>query len=168
MRKLVCALAVFGATGLGGVAAAAKSNGDGGGSAGPTGVHLTPLSDATIAASVHATGAGAKLDTRGPEQVLVTAITVDPGGSFGWHSHPGPVLVTVSKGTLVLYHAERHRCVRMPYSAGQGFVETGGMVHLARNETTGPVELNATFLARPGTKDFLVPEAQPSACAGAR
>jgi quercetin dioxygenase-like cupin family protein len=100
--------------------------------------------------------------------VLVTAITVDPGGSFGWHSHPGPVLVTVSKGTLVLYHAERHRCLRMPFSAGQGFVETGGMVHVARNETTSPVELNATFLARPATKNFLVPEAHPAACPGVR
>jgi quercetin dioxygenase-like cupin family protein len=166
MKRLVCALVVFGVTGLGGVAAAARSQGDDAG--GPTGVHLTPLSDATITGRVHATGAGARLDTKGSEQVLVTAITVDPGGSFGWHSHPGPVLVTVSKGTLALYHAEHRHCMRMPFSAGQGFVETGGMVHVARNETDSPVELNATFLARPGTKDFLIPEAQPAACAGIR
>ena len=38
------------------------------------------------------------------------------------------------------------------------------MVHLARNETTSPVELNATFLAHPGTTNFLTTVPEPRGC----
>ena len=46
-------------------------------------------------------------------------------------------------------------------TAGQAFVEDGGDVHVARNECSGPVELNAIFLARSGTQEFLAPVARP-------
>ena len=95
---------------------------------------------------------------------LVTSITVDPGGTFGWHSHPGPVLVTVAKGTLAEFHADGHRCPRTSVTAGQAFVESGGEVHLARNAGSTPVELNATFLARPDTTEFVIPQQRPRVC----
>jgi predicted ATPase len=85
-------------------------------------------------------------------------------GTFGWHSHPGPVLVTVAKGTLAEFHAEGHRCPRTTVTAGQAFVESGGEVHLARNAGSTPVELNATFLARPGTTEFVIPQQRPRVC----
>ena len=44
------------------------------------------------------------------------------------------------------------------------FVEDGGDVHLARNEGSDPVELDAIFLARTGTKEFLIPVTQPKGC----
>ena len=130
--------------------------------AGPQGVHITPLSKGTIGASVHADTAGIEVTTHGRKDMLITAITVDPGGSFGWHSHPGPVLVAVSKGTLTVFDATRHGCQRSTVTAGDAFVEDGHHVHLARNEGSVPVELNATFLARPGTTEYLKTEpAQP-------
>ena len=119
---------------------------------------------ATFGSSVHADGAGVDFRTSGPTQALVTSITVDPGGTFGWHSHPGPVLVTVAKGTLAEFHAEGHRCPRTTVTAGQAFVESGGEVHLARNAGSTPVELNATFLARPGTTEFVIPQRRPRVC----
>jgi quercetin dioxygenase-like cupin family protein len=128
-----------------------------------SGVHLTPLSKATLG-PIRADGAGVHISSRGRKDVLVTSITVDPGGSFGWHSHPGPVIVTVGRGTLSLFHATKHGCARETVTAGAGFVEGGGDVHLARNEGDAPVELNATFFARPGTQDFLVPEQPPRGC----
>jgi len=130
----------------------------------PPGVHITPLSHATIPAKVFASDAGIEIRTKGPRDVLVTAITVDPGGSFGWHTHPGPVLVAVSKGTLTVYEAHGSMCMRKAVSAGQGFVENGGHVHMARNEGSDPVELNATFLARTGTTEFLTPVPEPKQC----
>ncbi len=66
----------------------------------PHGIHLTPLSHATIGSRVHAHSSGIEIETRGPRDLLVTSIVVDPGGSFGWHTHPGPVLVAVSAGML--------------------------------------------------------------------
>jgi quercetin dioxygenase-like cupin family protein len=146
-----------------GVAATAVLAG-GSGPAGPSGVHITPLSQGTIASKVRADRGGIEIRTKGPRDMLVTSITVDPGGSFGWHTHPGPVLVAVSKGTLAVYEPHGSRCPRSTVTAGQAFVEDGGHVHLARNEGSDPVELNAIFLARPGTKEFLTPVAQPNGC----
>jgi quercetin dioxygenase-like cupin family protein len=130
----------------------------------PHGIHIIPLSNATIPSKVHVHSAGIKIDTSGPREMLVTSITVDPGGSFGWHTHPGPVLVAVSKGTLTLYQPERGRCARSSVPAGQGFIEDGGDVHLARNEGSDPVELNAIFLARTGTTQFLTSVPEPPGC----
>jgi quercetin dioxygenase-like cupin family protein len=131
---------------------------------GPSGVHIVPLSHGTIGSRVQVDDAGIQIATSGPRDMLVTSITVDPGGSFGWHSHPGPVLVTVSKGTLAVYDADGSRCRRSTVGAGQSFVEPGGHIHLARNEGDGSVELNAIFLARTGTTAFLTPEPQPKGC----
>ena len=128
------------------------------------GVHITPLADATIGSPVHTRSAGIKINTPGPREMLVTSITVDPGGSFGWHTHPGPVLVAVSSGTLALYQPDHGRCPRSTITAGQGFIEDGGDVHLARNEGSDPVVLNATFLARTGTTVFLTPVPEPAVC----
>jgi quercetin dioxygenase-like cupin family protein len=102
------------------------------------GVHITPLSAATILAKVHTHSAGIEIETHGPRAMLVTSIVVDPGGSFGWYTHPGPVLVSISKGTLVLYQSDHGRCPRSTFTAGQGFIEDGGDVHLARNEGADP------------------------------
>ena len=51
-------------------------------------------------------------------------------------------------------------------NAGQGFIEDGGDVHLARNEGTTPVQLYVTFLARPGTTEFLTEVPAPAGCRG--
>jgi quercetin dioxygenase-like cupin family protein len=131
---------------------------------GPSGVHITALSHGTIGSRVDADTAGIEIETRGPRDMLVTSITLDRRGTFGWHTHPGPVLVAVSKGTLVLYRGEGSRCVRSTVKAGQAFVEGGGDVHLGRNEGSGHVELNAIFLGRVGTTSFLEPAPRPKAC----
>jgi len=132
--------------------------------AGPQGVHITPLSKGTIGSSVHAKAAGIEITTHGRKDMLITAITVDAGGTFGWHTHPGPVLVAVSKGTLTVYDATKHGCQRSTVTPGDAFVEDGHHVHLARNEGSVPVELNATFLARPGTTEYLKPEPRQPGC----
>ena len=128
------------------------------------GVHITPLSASTIGSKVHAHSAGIEIETRGARDMLVTSIVVDPGGSFGWHTHPGPVLVSVSKGTLTFFAPNGSRCERSTVAAGHGFIEDGGDVHLARNDGSQPVELNAIFLARTGTTEFLTAVPEPRHC----
>ena len=164
MRRLGLLLTIA-ATALGALAAAAIAMvASDSGPAGPSGVHITPLSKGTLASSVHAKAAGIEITTNGRKDILITKITVDPGGSFGWHSHPGPVLVAVGKGTLTVYDATKHGCQRSTVTAGDAFIEDGHHVHLARNEGSGPVELNATFLARPGTTEYLKTEPEPPGC----
>ena len=98
--------------------------------------------------------AGIKLKTRGPVDFVTQQITIAPGGTTGWHSHPGPVLVTVKAGALTLVYADDPSCEGRVYTAGQSFVDRGDeAVHTALNRGTTPVELWATYLVPgdPGT-----------------
>jgi quercetin dioxygenase-like cupin family protein len=131
---------------------------------GPSGVSIEALVHATIADPVRVHSAGIKIRTKGSRDVLGTSITVAPGGTFGWHTHPGPVLVAVASGTLSLYEPHHHGCAKRRVGAGEAFIEDGGHVHLARNEGSEPVRIYATFLARTGTTEFLMPARDPGTC----
>jgi quercetin dioxygenase-like cupin family protein len=129
-----------------------------------SGVTIEPLAHATIRDEVRAEGVGIQLRTNGPKDILTASITVAPGGSFGWHSHPGPVQVAVVSGTFALHQVENRRCRKHTFGAGDAFVEDGGRVHLGRNAGSEPVRLFATFLARAGTTEFSQPEPTPKPC----
>jgi quercetin dioxygenase-like cupin family protein len=71
---------------------------------------------------------------KGDSDVLVTRYTFAPGGHTGWHTHPGPSLVTVVSGELTLYEGDDPTCTPTIYGAGETFTDVGcGDVHLARN-----------------------------------
>jgi quercetin dioxygenase-like cupin family protein len=80
----------------------------------------------------------ARISTKGKTDVHVLENRIAPGGSFGWHSHPGPSLVSVKTGALTLYRGDDPSCTPEVIPAGSGFVDDGGDVHLVRNE--GSVE----------------------------
>ena len=46
-----------------------------------------------------------KLQTQGPVEIAAQRIVIQPGGTLGWHSHPGPTVVTILRGTMSFYHA---------------------------------------------------------------
>ena len=70
---------------------------------------------------------------RGDSDVYITEVTFQPGGQTGWHSHPGPSLITVTEGTLTVYHDD---CTFEIFSAGESFTDLGcGDIHNVRNET---------------------------------
>ena len=69
---------------------------------------------------------------RGDSDLYVTKHTFDPGGQTGWHSHPGPSMITVIQGTLTVYHDD---CTSETFTAGQSFTDLGcGDIHNAVNE----------------------------------
>lgn len=76
----------------------------------------------------------ARIDTRGESDLHVLENRIAPGGTFGWHSHPGPSFVIVKTGALTLYRGDDPHCAPQVFSAGSGFVDEGGDVHLVRNE----------------------------------
>jgi quercetin dioxygenase-like cupin family protein len=80
----------------------------------------------------------ARIITNGPTDVHILENKIAPGGTFGWHSHPGPSLVVVKSGALTLYLASDPTCSPRVVPAGSGFVDNGGDVHVVRNE--GSVE----------------------------
>jgi quercetin dioxygenase-like cupin family protein len=76
----------------------------------------------------------ARISTKGESDLYILENRIAPGGSFGWHSHPGPSLVIVKSGTLTLYRGDDPTCTPTVVQAGSGFVDDGGDTHLVRNE----------------------------------
>jgi len=73
--------------------------------------------------------------TRGDSDLYVQQNVWQPGGSTGWHSHPGHSLIIVTAGTLTNYDGDDPTCTPHVYTAGQSFVDAGGdHVHIVRNE----------------------------------
>jgi quercetin dioxygenase-like cupin family protein len=94
-----------------------------------------------------------KLKTKGDSDVYVIRNTFDPGGSSGWHTHPGPSLITVTRGELTAYEGDDRKCRPTVYRAGDGFIDPGdGHVHLVRNETTEPAEAVAVQILPNGAE----------------
>lgn len=77
--------------------------------------------------------------------VVVATIVVGPGGSSGWHLHPGPAVVVVKTGSVTTYHGDDRNCSPTVHPAGTSFIEDGGMVHIARNEGTVDANLVTTY-----------------------
>ena len=87
--------------------------------------------------------------TKRPSDLAFARVTLQPGGYTGWHTHPGPLLVVVTSGTLT--HYDRH-CHVHTYKSGQAFQEHAGrrLVHMGTNRTSGPVVLEVTYVVPAG------------------
>jgi quercetin dioxygenase-like cupin family protein len=108
-------------------------------------------------------GIDARLHSKDAANLLVVKFNVAPGGTSGWHTHPGMSLVTVLSGEITLYDAAL--CTPKRLTAGQTFVDEGGdHVHLVRNETASPTQLGAVQLVQPGVPGR-VDRPRPNNCA---
>src|SRR5262245_44646712 len=75
------------------------------------------------------------INTRGASDLNIVKNTVIPGGTFGWHSHPGPCFVMVLSGAATLYEGNDPTCTPEVIPAGGTFVDNPGPFgHLVRNE----------------------------------
>jgi quercetin dioxygenase-like cupin family protein len=76
-----------------------------------------------------------------------------PEASSGWHKHAGPVIVTVTQGTLTFYFGDDPECSPTRLHAGETVIEQGGErdpAPFAVNEATEPVKLFVTMFAPAG------------------
>lgn len=95
----------------------------------------------------------------GQTDVVVRHIVIEPGGSTGWHYHPGELIAVVHRGTLTRTLED---CSVQANSAGQSFVETAGdrHAHVGRNLGTEPVELYVTYVI-PASAPLSIDAADP-------
>ena len=109
---------------------------------------------------------------RGTDVVVVmntfaAATATTPGGSSGWHSHPGGAIVVVAQGEITIYRSVGSVCDAKTYTAGQSFVERPNDVQDGVN--TGSVEtiVYVTFPGVPagGSPRIDVPT-DPGTCPG--
>jgi hypothetical protein len=73
--------------------------------------------------------------TKGLSDLYVQSNVWQPGGSTGWHMHPGHSLVIVTEGTVTAYEGDDPDCKPHAYTKGMGFVDhVTDHVHIVRNE----------------------------------
>lgn len=101
------------------------------------------------------------VSVKDPSRTAVAKFTVQPGAQFPWHSHRGPVVVTIVSGELTYLAADD--CTERTYAAGTSFVDPGrGHVHTAFNATSDVTVFIATFFAAPAEGPLLIPG--PAGC----
>jgi quercetin dioxygenase-like cupin family protein len=128
------------------------------------GASATTFGRGTLAAGDKIKTAQLKLDVRDDLDVVTQTITLTPGGHTGWHSHPGPVIVTITAGAMTFYDGDDPACQPIVYSAGDTFIDRGGgHVHIARNEGTTNLVLYATYLLPVGAP-LRIDEPAPGNC----
>jgi hypothetical protein len=102
-----------------------------------------------------------KIKTHGDSDLYIQKNTWDPSlcdaaciPSTGWHTHPGPSLVIVTKGSVTAYDGNDPTCTPHVYTAGtpgNSFIDIGGgAVHIIRNESGQLAETYAVQLIPAG------------------
>jgi quercetin dioxygenase-like cupin family protein len=97
--------------------------------------------------------------------IVVSAITLAPGGTSGWHSHPGGAIAIVQTGELTLYKSVGNHCVITLYTHGQAFIERPGEVVIAVAGSAGAT-LGATFPGVPIGGSTRIDQDDPGTCPG--
>jgi quercetin dioxygenase-like cupin family protein len=133
----------------------------------PAAFTTTLLARGTVA-DLHARHDGIRLQSRhgGSADVAVATVTIDPGGSSGWHHHPGIVLVVVQSGTVTFYDK---KCRGEVHQAGETFIESSDSPGLAKNTGPGTAVVEATFIVPTSTPPALptplrIDDPQPRRC----
>lgn len=102
--------------------------------------------------------------TKGPSDLYVQNNLWTPGGSTGWHTHPGHSFIIVTAGAVTVYDGHDAACTPTVYTTGMGFIDEGGdHVHLIRNEGTVDARTVAVQLIPAGAVRRIDAEA-PDTC----
>jgi quercetin dioxygenase-like cupin family protein len=110
----------------------------------PKGVTPTPLTRATLG-KFEAENNGIEVESQSTSADFALAkVVIEPGGTTGWHHHPGVALISVNSGAVTEYDKNCHKSV---FKAGEGFFETNGEVHVVRNRGKANAVLYVTFIA---------------------
>jgi quercetin dioxygenase-like cupin family protein len=91
------------------------------------------------------------LNLKDAGNVVTARLVIQPGAAFPWHTHPGPVIVSVVEGDLVYQQASD--CVERTYGPQDAFVDPGPQVHTAWNPGEQETVLVATFFGVPVNPD---------------
>lgn len=105
------------------------------------------------------------IKSHGQTDLRVTSVVWAPGASSNWHSHPGPNLLTVKRGSVTEYEGSDPVCPFRTYNVGDTFGDNGGSaIHLVRNEGTVEAEVIAVAFYPRGAQGT-VTKPRPTNCA---
>ena len=120
---------------------------------GPTGVTPEVITSAQFAETFKVKTAPdspieMQLKSKEPVRMILRRHSYDAGGNTGWHKHPGPVFILVTKGALTYYDYDDPECNGIRVPAGQGFVDDGHG-HRVSNESAAPAEDISVIMTAP-------------------
>ena len=92
--------------------------------------------------------------------------TVQPGGSSGWHTHPGATFVAVGQGEGTIYRVVGSDCPATKLGVGTGFAQMPAELHMVRNEGAVPFVVYTFYVLPHGTPNtgIRVDQPQPTEC----
>lgn len=106
-------------------------------------------------------GWGLKMKIKGDSDLYVVQNTWPVGAHSGWHTHPGPSLITILSGELTVYDADDPTCTPTVYHAGDSFTDVGcGDVHLIRNEGPNARQTSSSRSFRRANREGSTPISQ--------
>jgi quercetin dioxygenase-like cupin family protein len=133
----------------------------------PVGLTVTPLAPVAqldpIKAKAKIGDWQAKIKTKGNSDLHFVQVTIQPGGTIGWHSHPGLSFVIVKSGTATFYDGDDPSCTPHVVTAGSSAFEPAGHVHIVRNEGDVPL-VNVVMQLVPTGAPRLISEPSPGNC----
>jgi quercetin dioxygenase-like cupin family protein len=105
----------------------------------------------------------ATIKTEGVSDLHIVEVTIQPGGTLGWHMHPGLSFVIVKSGTATFYDGDDPSCTPHVIQAGSTAFEPAGHVHIVRNEGSVPL-VNVVVQLVPTGAPRLISEPSPGNC----
>jgi quercetin dioxygenase-like cupin family protein len=130
----------------------------------PSGFTPTILVKADLNETVRSDSDKVRFRTKDPTDVMVQKIVQTPGGSSGWHHHPGIVIVAVESGSVTVWDSD---CNKTTYGPGlpDGSVFTESGDEPGQVTSSGGATLYATFVAPSADPAVFRIEDDPPPCA---
>jgi quercetin dioxygenase-like cupin family protein len=101
--------------------------------------------------------------TKGTSDAYIVDNVFQPGGTSGWHSHPGPSLIFVVRGSITEFTSDDPACAGIVHPSGTVFVDEGGThAHMLENDGAVPAETVAVQLLPQGAKRRIDADAPPA------
>ena len=122
----------------------------------------TPLATGSLDNPIQLNNDRIKFQTKDPIIVRVASVAFDPGGSSGWHHHPGFVVATVATGSLTY---ETSDCNQTTYGPGSVFIESGDEPALATS-TGGETGYLTYVVPKVDPPVFRIDDAPPACATG--
>jgi quercetin dioxygenase-like cupin family protein len=129
----------------------------------PSGIVVTTLVTANFDETVQINSDRVKFQTKDATDVRIQKLVFSPGGSTGWHHHPGLSMVTVESGAITLTKAD---CSSKTYGPGlpNGAVFAQGSDEVEQATSTSGATVYAIFVAPSADPPVTRLEDDPISC----
>jgi quercetin dioxygenase-like cupin family protein len=155
MRRAILLVAV-GVTGLALVVGAALATP-------PSGATTTLITRATLGEFKEKNQGIEVASQRRSADIAIVRVVLEPGGSTGWHHHPGVGLASVAFGAVTFYDED---CDKTVFKAGEGFFESHDEPMLVRNRGNVDAVFYVAFIVPTSTppEGLRIDDPQPKGC----